>query len=132
MNRADFKIIGGLMAGLLLLCIAVFGSGCGDAVVPPAENGAACEVAGDCSGDVCVTELGDAAIVFPGGMCSNECDTSDPGSCADDERCLIYRPTGEQYCYQRCSPGAQECREGYLCQNIDGLGFCLPPLQGVQ
>lgn len=103
----------------------------------PQPNGEACEVPEDCEMGTCLTALGDpekGGLPFPDGMCTNECSFDDEDSCASDETCLVYKPTGEHYCFVDCNPKAKhdECeREEYACTCIGffcDVTVCLPPL----
>lgn len=124
------------MKNVLCFCVvALVLTACGsdDKIVPRAD-GEACEIDEGCEGEVCLLELSDPnsdnSIVFPDGMCTNECDLEDDASCVEEDICLRYRPTGEQYCFPECgaedaeNPDTGACRDGYNCLCLDDPILC--------
>jgi hypothetical protein len=118
---------------------------CGDGVIDPPEEceppgtptcdamcqglgmapvGDPCTTAGDCAGSLCITD----ADGFPGGYCTDICDSTDPMACAaaGGGLCLSTGPGGPELCFDECMT-TPDCRMGYTCTNI-GMGneICLP------
>lgn len=105
-------------------------AGCGGDA-PPAENGAACETATDCTSGLCVSEFGDGVDV-EAGLCTAACTWDETGAddCPDGEVCLQYTATGERYCFTDCATG-DDCRteDGWSCALLGGgITACIPPL----
>jgi hypothetical protein len=133
-----------IFASILFVAVAA----CGDDAPSTAPNGAACEVAEDCTSFAideetggCWQELvhydffsGETIYTLDDGMCSASC-TFDPkgtteekaqGSCGDTEYCLVYG-SSESICFQACD-AELPCREDYECTEISHtLSTCLPP-----
>lgn len=88
--------------------------------------GQACQSAGDCAGNLCVTE-------WPDGYCSDlGCDLANQmSSCASaggDGICVDVGDSGSPVgiCLDRCVPLASDCRDGYECVRIAlTMGLCL-------
>jgi len=134
------KVLLFVAAALFLFLVVFISTGCSDDKGEPAdpiENGEACDSDSECLGGWCVTELtdpqGTRSIAFPGGMCSSGCDFEDETSCAEDEICVRYNPTGEMLCLVLCERPSQ-CRtdEGYACTSLSFFGpnACFPPIGG--
>jgi hypothetical protein len=85
----------------------------------PLPDGAPCARREDCQGGFCLTEDDG----FPGGMCTSAaCRNLDDCHGAESLCLLSAQPT---YCVQRCER-QDDCREGYICQPIQGGAFCAP------
>lgn len=116
----------------LVVYLALSIAGCSQAMPEDiSENGGPCSVAGECLGDVCLTELGtnDDLIEFEEGLCTASCDGMTGDGCFDGEHCLTHVATEQANCYQGCTYGqAGECRDGYHCVSVAFLTFaCMPP-----
>lgn len=113
------------MKKLCMLVAIVMFSSCGGED-PPTENGGACLINEDCVSDMCVTETQDSGLILPDGLCTNECDITDPNTCdITSEICLEYRYTGEQMCFQTCE-AVEDCREGWTCFFVGIVKACIP------
>lgn len=90
----------------------------------PAMDGAACEVDGDCLGEICLP-----APDWPDGYCTT-LDCSTAADCAGDgvENGCLMNPSGPNFCVRLCDPNSPgECREGYDCHALQGGdGWCAP------
>ena len=101
--------------------LVAFGCGGNDSE-PLIVNGEACELDKDCESDLCLQHLSQT-LVFPDGICTNECDIAAPkeeAGCGEGEICLYYQPTGDQHCYQTCE-GTDSCRDMWLCANVGSI-----------
>lgn len=89
-------------------------------VVADANPGTACADASACMGTeaACITEADQG---FPAGYCTSSC-TSD-AQCGSTGVCLIDDTGG--LCLASCDSDAN-CREGYTCQNVNGVQACFP------
>jgi hypothetical protein len=81
-----------------------------------------CDAATDCvspnaSAPVCLTQ----GQGFPGGSCSASCEGAT--SCGDEGACL--GTSAGQFCVSSCATSS-DCRSGYECCDIGGVGNCLP------
>lgn len=88
-----------------------------DLDLPPSEGstGAACDDDADCLAGRCLT-----GPSWPDGYCALEGCAGQ--GCPDDDVCV---GEGEaSHCAARC--GAEACREGYACVDVDGAPVCLP------
>ncbi len=82
-------------------------------------DGDACTSREQCAGGVCFTEDDG----FPGGHCTTvNCQTRE--DCAGEGNACLQagRPN---FCIHLCTTGA-DCREGYVCQPVQGGGYCAP------
>lgn len=118
------------------VAVLVFLFACGDNERPdvdPQPNGASCEFDEGCESSICLLDLG-GEIEFPGGLCTSECDFEGNDCLGENETCLVYAPTDEHYCYQKCDDEGETCRDGYECFcvgslcSLFGIGelVCLP------
>ena len=98
--------------------------------VDGSSDGESCTSGDQCAGGVCISEDDG----WPGGYCTTvDCDDFEdcarPGG--EDNRCLQNR--GGNLCVRICT-SQDECRDGYVCQQIGrDTGFCSPdPTQPVE
>lgn len=88
--------------------------------------GAACDDDAECVG-------GDSAVCFsdgyPDGYCSLEGCSVKEQDCPGGKEVAICREGSDgNYCFDRCLTFASDCRDDYLCVNLDSsTSICLPP-----
>lgn len=146
----DFSIsdfgIGLWVIGTAILLVVAF-AGCGDDgggvgepdAAPPALDGEACELAEECASGACVTDILEGEILFPNGMCLDDC-SADRFGCDEGANCVPVTtacsaddpnlPDCVSYCTILCESDI-DCRvdEDYGCLKLSPwelYRYCLP------
>lgn len=96
------------------------GLGTCDAPFPAGQLGDACSRrTGGCTGGTCYTEF---QTGYPGAYCVYEgCTIGDDTTCPDGGVCVPSSSGGELgLCHRACDVASPDCRDGYLCRDVDG------------
>ena len=107
---------------------------CGDDDTPTLRGyGAVCGDASPCDIGTCLEQYKDGKRLYLG-VCTKKCEHGDGGPdepehpCPESFQCVLYRPTGEKFCYPECD-NQLECRAGnqWSCTEVsDEVDVCLP------
>ena len=101
-----------------------FGAGRCQPPFEASQLGQACGLTSGCTGGTCLAEILSGA---PGGTCIEECTggMTSPDGCPAGAVCLA-RPGEIGFCARRCTPGGDECRDGWACERVAIVNVCQP------
>jgi hypothetical protein len=85
--------------------------------------GSSCNGDSDCGAGHCITKDAIAATPYPGGYCSESC--SSDAQCGALGSCAAGFLGNPGNCFLRCDTDS-DCRDGYRCREVSGVGRCIP------
>lgn len=93
---------------------------------PEFPLGEPCASEADCPGGMCIPEMGWYFDGYPGGYCFERCDDEDTCPLSGEAGTCVDSGWGPSFCFRRCDPAGDDCREGYACVGDSGASFCYP------